>query len=190
MQRAIFIDKDGTLIPDIPYNVDPALITLSENCVEGLQKLQDSGFLLIIVSNQPGVALNYFSESALLCSFDKVRSLLSDQGITLEGIEYCPHHPQGTQLYYAKSCYCRKPLPGLLYRAAQRYGIDLSRSWMIGDILNDVEAGHRAGCKSILIINGNETEWKPGPFRIPCYVSTTINQAAEIITDTLKYYDQ
>ena len=179
--KAVFLDKDGTLIPDIPYNVEPDLITLEENAVEGLKRLQQDGYLLIIISNQSGVARGYFAEEQLQAVAQKLSALLAENGVTLNGFYYCPHHPEGTIDGFNVQCNCRKPQPGMLLKAAADHDIDLTHSWMIGDILNDVEAGNRAQCKTVLIDNGNETEWVAGEFREPTFTCKTINQAAEHI---------
>jgi D-glycero-D-manno-heptose 1,7-bisphosphate phosphatase len=181
MEPAIFIDKDGTLIHDIPYNVDPDLILLQDNCVEGLKTLCDSGYKLIVVTNQSGVACGFFTEEDLYTVEQKLRSLLEPFAIKLSGFYFCPHHEKGIVHEYAAACYCRKPMPGMLLHAADVNDIDLSNSWMIGDILNDVEAGNRAGCKTILIDNGNETEWLTGEFRTPTITCRNINEAADCI---------
>jgi D,D-heptose 1,7-bisphosphate phosphatase len=181
MEAAVFIDKDGTLIHDIPYNVDPDLIALQDNSIEGLKMLCDSGYKLIIISNQSGIARGYFSEEDLYAVEEKLRSLLKDSGIELTGFYFCPHHEKGIIDEYAVDCYCRKPMPGMLLHAADVNDIDLSNSWMIGDILNDVEAGNRAGCKTILIDNGNENEWLTGEFRTPAMTCHNINEAADCI---------
>ena len=184
MAKAVFLDKDGTLIPDIPYNVDPDLITLQPESIEGLQRLQEEGYLLIIISNQAGVARGYFTEDKLPAVEQRMAELLAAHALKLSGFYYCPHYPDGSIDGYNIDCQCRKPMPGMLLKAAKDHDIDLAGSWMIGDILNDVEAGNRAGCKTVLINNGNETEWIVGPFRTPTYVSTSINQAAEDILTT------
>lgn len=179
--KAVFLDKDGTLIDDVPYNVNPGLITLSKNCIDGLKLLQDAGYLLVIISNQAGVAYGYFEESALTIVEDKLKELLAEFGIKLSGFYYCPHHPQGKIKAYTKKCDCRKPEPGMLIKAAEELNISLSASWMIGDILNDVEAGNRAGCRTILIDNGNETEWIMNEYRTPGTKCRNINQAANYL---------
>jgi D-glycero-D-manno-heptose 1,7-bisphosphate phosphatase len=181
MAKAVFLDKDGTLIPDIPYNVNPDLITLQADAIEGLQRLQEEGFLFIIISNQAGVARGIFTEDALPMVEQRLAELMATHGLALSGFYYCPHYPEGKIAAYTQECDCRKPKPGMILKAAQEHDIDLSESWMIGDILNDVEAGNRAGCKTILINNGNETEWVAGPMRVPTYICISINQAAEDI---------
>jgi D-glycero-D-manno-heptose 1,7-bisphosphate phosphatase len=178
MNKAIFLDKDGTLIPDIPYNVDPQRITLSDDAVPGLISLQNEGYKLIVVSNQSGVARGYFTQDRLVAVADKISELFAQDGLKLDGFYYCPHHPEGMLHGYNIACNCRKPAAGMLLKAAAEHSIDLQRSWMIGDILNDVEAGNRAGCKTVLIDNGNETEWVDGTYRKPTFVCKTINHAA------------
>jgi D-glycero-D-manno-heptose 1,7-bisphosphate phosphatase len=181
MNKAIFLDKDGTLIPDIPYNIDPKKIILQDNAVPGLKKLQDDGFIFIIISNQSGVAREYFRENKLLAVVNKIQELFIINNLKLDGFYYCPHHPEGTSPGYNIDCSCRKPAPGLLLKAGTDHQINLKNSWMIGDILNDVEAGNRAGCKTVLIDNGNETEWLRGQYRNPDLTCKTINEAAEQI---------
>jgi D-glycero-D-manno-heptose 1,7-bisphosphate phosphatase len=149
--RAIFVDKDGTLIPDIPYNVNPDLIELAPGAATALRSLQQHGYRIIVISNQSGVARGLFKEEALSDVQQRLESLLTMAGIRLSGFYYCPHHPQAEKAAYRINCDCRKPKPGLLFHAAQVQQINLSQSWMIGDILSDSEAGNRAGCRTVLI---------------------------------------
>jgi histidinol-phosphate phosphatase family protein len=180
-RRAVFLDKDGTLIEDVPYNVDPARIRLAAGVAEGLPRLHVSGFRLIVISNQSGVARGLFTEEALAAVRDRLRQLLADLGVPLDGFLYCPHHPEGIVPRYAVACDCRKPGPGLILAAAREHGIALEQSWFIGDILDDVEAGRRAGCRTALIDNGNETEWKRSPLRWPDIVAGDMAEAARLI---------
>lgn len=188
MKKAIFIDKDGTLIADVPYNVDPALVRLDPYAPAALRALQVQGYLLLVVSNQPGVALGYFSEADLQQVYLTLCRQLRLQGVRLDGFYYCPHDAAGKQWPYAHACYCRKPLPGMLLGAAAEHGIDLAASWMIGDILHDVEAGNRAGCSTILLDNGHETEWVGGPYRTPLYTMPNLWEAANLILQPLKRF--
>lgn len=180
--KAVFLDKDGTLIEDVPYNVDPDRIQLTRGAVEGLQLLDASGYQLIVITNQSGVALGFFPALALVTVETRLRQLLADAGVPLAGFYYCPHHPAGIVREFAKNCSCRKPEPGLLLRAADKHGINLAQSWFIGDILNDVEAGRRAGCKTVLIDNGNETEWQMSQQRSPHHIVNDLTEAALVIT--------
>jgi histidinol-phosphate phosphatase family protein len=179
--QAVFLDKDGTLIEDVPYNVDPAQIRLEPGAIEGLRLLRDAGFRLIVVSNQPGVAHGFFAEAALAGVDKRLRELLTAGGVALDGFYHCPHHPKGSVADYARVCDCRKPQPGMLHRAARHHGIDLARSWIVGDILNDVEAGHRAGCRTVLLDNGHETEWLLSDLRRPDHVARDLAAAARLI---------
>jgi histidinol-phosphate phosphatase family protein len=179
--RAIFLDKDGTLIEDVPYNVDPALVSLTWHAGQGLQIFKQLGYALFIVSNQAGVAKGLFTEAALGPVEARLGELLAQYGVTLDGFYYCPHSPDGTVNRYAVPCTCRKPMPGMLYRAAYEHNIDLAHSWMIGDILNDVEAGRRAGCRTVLIDNGNETEWQLSALRTPHLTASDLYNAALLI---------
>lgn len=179
--RAVFLDKDGTLIVDVPFNVDPARIRLAPGAVEGLPALHAAGYRLAVISNQSGVARGLFPESALAAVEARLRELLAGLGVPLDGFYYCPHHPQGTVPGYAIACTCRKPAPGLIRAAARELGVDPARSWFVGDILDDVEAGRRAGCRAVLIANGNETEWRPGPGRRPHVVAADLADAARRI---------
>ncbi len=183
MNKAIFIDKDGTLIPDIPYNVDPEKITLQEGVVEGLKLLKAQGYIFIMISNQSGVARGFFEKEALTGVKNKIQVLLEKDEIRFQDFYWSFNHPQGTVKKYAVECNFRKPKPGMILQAAAEHQIDLQQSWMIGDILNDVEAGKRAGCQTVLIDNGNETEWVSGEYRKPDYKAKNFFQAAAFITD-------
>lgn len=179
--QAIFLDKDGTLVKDVPYNVDPLRIRLMDGAAEALPALHAAGYQIFIVSNQSGVAHGYFQRSALWAVEKRLREMLADLGVPLRGFYYCPHHPDGQLRPYAVVCECRKPQPGMLLRAAREHRLDLARSWMIGDILDDVEAGRRAGCKSILVDNGNETAWVAGAQREPHHRVKHLAAAAQTI---------
>jgi D-glycero-D-manno-heptose 1,7-bisphosphate phosphatase len=178
---AVFLDKDGTLLEDIPFNVDPSLMRLEDGAAEGLRSLHQAGFRLIVISNQSGVALGRFPESALAAVEAQLERLLRDAGAALAGFYYCPHHPEGTTIDFVQECHCRKPRPGLIIRAAWEHGIALDRSWFVGDILDDIEAGQRAGCCTILINNGHETKWLRSDWRWPDYMVPNLEEAARII---------
>jgi D,D-heptose 1,7-bisphosphate phosphatase len=179
--RAIFLDKDGTLLEDVPYNVDPGRMRLTAGAAEGLGRLHRLGYRLLVISNQSGVARGYFPEEALVAVEARLRELLDAVGVPLAGFYYCPHHPKGSVAAYAVACACRKPQPGLIRRAAAAHAIDLGQSWFIGDILDDVEAGRRAGCRTVLLETGHETEWLLSPERTPHYRAADLAEAARII---------
>jgi D,D-heptose 1,7-bisphosphate phosphatase len=185
LYKAVFLDKDGTLVKDVPYNADPALVEFETDVFEGLRTLQDDGYKLVIVSNQPGISRGLFTQTALDALIRYFEDQFTENGVLLAGFYYCPHTPATD----GPACDCRKPEPGLLLRAALDLQIDLSTSWMIGDILNDVEAGKHAGCQTVLIDNGNETEWIQGPYRTPDYITRYFLDATDYITTQTIFYD-
>jgi len=179
--KAIFLDKDGTLVDDLPYNVEPQRITLCSGAGPALRLLARLDYRLFVVTNQAGIAFGRLRETDMDTVYDRLQDLLRGEKLALDGFYYCPHHPDGGVAPYAADCHCRKPMPGLLLKAAHEHGIDLRSSWMIGDILHDVEAGNRAGCRTVLIDNGNETEWRLGPRRVPTRMAPDLYTAAVLI---------
>ncbi|TFW33612.1 D-glycero-alpha-D-manno-heptose-1,7-bisphosphate 7-phosphatase [Massilia horti] len=187
--KAIFLDKDGTLVENIPHNVEPRRIMLTTGAGAALRLLAKLDFRFFVVTNQSGIAYGYFGEDAMPPVSYRLGDLLFREGLFFEHFYYCPHHPDGTVARYAVQCHCRKPRPGMLLKAAQDYEIDLSASWMIGDILHDIEAGNRAGCRTVLIDNGNETEWHLGPRRIPTRIAPDLYSAAVLIASHTEHTD-
>ena len=162
---AVFIDKDGTLIESVPYNVDPALLRLRPGAAEALAALAKRGFALLVATNQSGLARGYYTRTEFARLQAALEKMLRDAaGVDLLDFLVCPHAPGPDG---GPSCLCRKPAPGLLLRAARRHGIDLTRSWMVGDSLDDVEAGHRAGCRTVLLDGGELPATDRKPLRQP-----------------------
>lgn len=180
-RHAVFLDKDGTLLDDVPYNVDPCLMRLAPGAFDALGVFAQMDVPIVVVSNQGGVALGKFSEAALVDVELRLHELVAAAGARLVAVRWCMHHPQGTVGRYRRVCDCRKPAPGMLERVAYELDLQLSGSWMVGDILDDIEAGHRAGCRAVLIHNGNETVWQRGPLRDPDAVAPNILEAARIV---------
>ena len=172
--RAVFLDKDGTLIDDVPFNVDPERIRLTNGAAPALRMLADDGYRLLVVSNQPGVALGYFGVAALADVQRRISQLVSPIGVVIDGWYWCTHGPDD-------GCACRKPAAGLLRRAARQHGLDLGSSWFIGDILDDVEAGRAVGCGTVLVDDGGETEWNLSAERRPDHIVPNLLSAAERI---------
>lgn len=181
-RKAVFLDKDGTLLQDVPYNVDPEQIRFTPKAPEGLRLLHDAGYQLIVITNQSGVARGYFPEIALVTVEQCLRERFAAIEVSLAGFYYCPHHPDGIVAPYAIECDCRKPQPGLLKQAADEQQLSLPRSWFIGDILHDIEAGRAAECRTILLDNGNETEWQLSSQRLPHHIVNNLWEAARVIT--------
>jgi D-glycero-D-manno-heptose 1,7-bisphosphate phosphatase len=181
LRKAVFVDKDGTLVENVPYNVDPALLRFESGALAALAALAAAGFSIAIVTNQSGLARGYFS----LHAFEALRHFLQrrlreEAGVDVLGVYFCPHAPDASGV---PTCTCRKPMPGLLYRAAAEHRLDMARSWMVGDTLDDVEAGRRAGCRSILYDSGGETVWRTAPLRLPNARVLSWDKVARTILD-------
>jgi D,D-heptose 1,7-bisphosphate phosphatase len=148
---AIFLDRDGTLIVDVPYNGDPNLVRVLPGVSAALRLLRSLGFRLIVVTNQSGVARGIIDESDIQNVHDRLNSLLMADGASVDAYYFCPHHPDGLVPDLARVCPYRKPQPGMLVRAANDWDIDLHRSWMIGDLASDWTAGRLARCQTLRI---------------------------------------
>ncbi len=146
----VFLDKDGTLIEDLPYNVDPRRIRFAPGARDGLRLLGAAGYRIVVVTNQSGVARGYFTEADLRRVEEHLAAELSALDASLDGFYFCPHLPDGIN-EYAIECDCRKPEPGLIRRAVAELGIDPAASWFVGDTWMDVLAGRRAGCRTIMV---------------------------------------
>lgn len=182
--KAVFIDMDGTLIENRPFDWGGDNFRMLPGSMEGLRLLHLAGYALVVVTNQGGIAHGWLTEEAITNVEITLRIHLAAAEIPLAGFYYCPHHPQGTVPRYRTHCACRKPKPGLLMQAARELRVDLEQSWMVGDILPDVEAGRWAGCHTVLLTNGNETEWEMTAMRWPDLVADTMLETAHMIMAT------
>ncbi|MBA3945688.1 MAG: HAD family hydrolase [Herpetosiphonaceae bacterium] len=180
VQRGVLLDRDGTLVYPRHYPSRPDELQLYPGLAPELRLLQLAGFRLVVVTNQGGLAHGLFSPTALDAMHAHLQAQLHGQGVTLDGIYYCPHHPAGSIPELAVECTCRKPQPGMLLRAAAELDLDLEQSWFVGDILDDIEAGRRASCRTLLVDLG--TESLPGTeLRTPHFVARTTVHALQII---------
>jgi len=153
MQRAVFLDRDGTINVEKDYLYRADEFEFIAGAEEAIRLLNAAGYLVVVVSNQSGVARGYYTEEDVETLHRHADSLLAAAGARVDAWLYCPHHPNGRGSY-ALSCRCRKPLPGMLLEAARRYAIDLQASVMIGDKMVDVQAGKAAGCRAVLVRTG------------------------------------
>lgn len=153
-QRAVFLDRDGTINEEVQYLSRVEDFRLIPGVPYALQRLKDAGFLLVVVTNQSGIGRGLYDEAALNAIHDKMHEELGVYGIAIDACYFCPHHPEHATGAYRIDCGCRKPLPGMLRQAAADLDIDLSRSYMIGDKLGDIEAGLNAGCASLMVMTG------------------------------------
>ncbi len=158
-QKAVFIDRDGTINRYVGFLKDIDEFELIDGVAEAIKKINESGYLAIVITNQPVIARGEVSITELNMIHNKMETLLGNKGAYIDAIYYCPHHPdkgfEGERIEYKIECDCRKPKPGMLLRAAKDYNIDLEKSWMIGDGINDVKAGKTAGCRTALIDDDN-----------------------------------
>lgn len=159
----VFLDKDGTLVEDVPYNPDPARVRLRPGAGPAVAALHAAGWRVAVVTNQSGVARGYFPEAALAGVEARVRELLTGFGVPLAGFFYCPHHSDGVVPGYAVACACRKPAPGLVLTAAARLGVDLGACWVVGDTPADVAAGRAAGCRTLRLGHAPTDVTPPSP---------------------------
>lgn len=153
MRPAVFLDRDGTLIAEVGYLGDPDGVALLSGVPDSLRRLREAGLALVVASNQAGVARGYFTEEDVLAVNRRLADILADEGLELDGWYYCTHHPD-----FGGPCDCRKPAPGMLTRAARDLGLDLGRSWIVGDHPSDAEAGRRAGARPIIVLSGHTRE--------------------------------
>lgn len=149
----------------------------------GLRLLRDAGFAFHVIGNRPDVARGQLEEDDLRILSVRLEELFEHDDLALTGSSFCPHDPHGVRRGYTVECLCRLPRPGLLLQAAHRYGFDIARSWLIGDTLDDVEAGVRAGCRTVLVDDGNEREWRLSEPRLPHHVAEGLGEAALLILE-------
>jgi D-glycero-D-manno-heptose 1,7-bisphosphate phosphatase len=154
LRPAVFLDRDGTVNVEVHYLSQPHQLELLPTVSETISTLNSLGIAVVVVTNQAGIARGYFPEHRLLAVHEHLQRMLVEQNAWLDGIYYCPHHPTAGLGNYRVVCDCRKPMPGMLTRAAEELGLDLSRSLMIGDRESDLQAGANAGCQTALVRTG------------------------------------
>jgi len=188
--KAIFLDRDNTLINDPGYINHPDQVKLLDGVAEALNELKALEYKLVVVTNQSAVARGIVTEKALGEIHDRLEELLAEQNASLDRIYYCPYHPDGVVPEFSKESDCRKPAPGMFRKAVAEMDLDLDQSWCIGDTRGDVEAGRQAGCKTILID-------KPSPHKSsstslsfekvkPDYKAINMKEAVNIIKKHLR----
>lgn len=157
MKRAVFLDRDGTINIEKDYLYQVRDFEFIPGAQEAIRLLNQAEILVVVVTNQSGVARGYYTEEDIESLHRHIAAELAHSGAHVDAWLYCPHHPEGRGSY-ALPCNCRKPLPGMLHDAAARYGIDLEKSAIIGDKRADIEAGQAAGCRTILVRTGYGTK--------------------------------
>jgi D-glycero-D-manno-heptose 1,7-bisphosphate phosphatase len=167
--RAVFLDRDGTINVEREYLHLPGEFTFIPGAPEAIELLKEAGFLVIVVTNQSGIARGYFDEAAVHRLHGYMDELLSRYGTSVDAYYLCPHHPLHGSDGYRRVCSCRKPLPGMLIEAAGDFSLDLAASYIVGDKLADVAAGLAAGCRPLLVRTGyGAEEFASLPPGVPC----------------------
>ncbi len=180
-RTGVFLDRDDTIIRDRIYLHDPDGIELLPRVCEAIRALNERNIPVIIVTNQSGIARGIFDEERLGEIHERLLGMLAACGARIDAIYYCPHHPEGTVAAYACSCTCRKPQSGMLFRAAQDFGLDLGSCYMIGDKAIDVETIHRVGGKGILLMTPGTDTADEGPD----YVARDLDDAVNWILEDI-----
>jgi D-glycero-D-manno-heptose 1,7-bisphosphate phosphatase len=185
----VFLDRDGTINEEVEYLRDVAQLKLIEGAAAAVQLLNAAGLKVVVITNQAAVARGYLTEDGLAGIHRALEDELRLQHAMLDGIYYCPHHPEGTGVY-RRECDCRKPQPGMLRRAAADLQLDLAQSFVVGDKLIDCEAGRRAGCRTVLVRTGYGREHEqtllnaprePNELRRPDFIADNLLEAARWI---------
>jgi D-glycero-D-manno-heptose 1,7-bisphosphate phosphatase len=184
--RAVFLDRDGTLNRDVGYPPSYEVIEFYPASFEAVRRLNQAGFLTVVVTNQSGIGRGLIAEAELRLIHDRMREDFAAQGATIHGFYYCPHHPYSLDPQYKADCVCRKPRPEMGLRAARDLDIDTARSYMIGDKVEDILFGQNIGARSVLVLTGYGRESR---IRLsdmdtkPAHIAETILEAVDWILD-------
>jgi D-glycero-D-manno-heptose 1,7-bisphosphate phosphatase len=186
---AVFFDRDGTLNEEVEFLTAPEQMRLIPGAGRAVRAVNENGFLALVISNQSGIARGLFTEADLIPIHAKFQQELAASGARIDRIYYCPHHPTAGIPPYRVDCDCRKPRPGMLHRAEEEMGVDLSRSYVVGDRIVDVLAGRNAGAKGILVLTGYGTS-SAGECReqgiVPDYIAPSVGEAVNFILNERK----
>ncbi len=183
---AVFLDRDGTIIENHGYLSDPDQVELMPGAAEAISRFSASGYLVVVVSNQSGVARGLFDEEDLSVVHARLEEVLEADGASLDGSYYCPYleGPEATEDAYRRDSELRKPKPGMLLQAARELNVDLSGSWMIGDSPCDIQAGTLAGCRTILIKpSGRDSDQADVP---ATHTATSLLEAVDVVERDMK----
>lgn len=179
MKPAVILDRDGTLIEEAGYLDRLERLVFYPYSVDAVRLLNQAGFVVVVVTNQSGIARGIVEERFVHEAHAHISARLAAGGARVDGYYYCPHHPDGARAEYRLTCDCRKPAPGLLHRAAKDLGLDLPRSFAVGDRWQDVEAGTAVGARGVLVRTGHgrRTEASPRPGVTPAAVVDNLIEA-------------
>jgi D-glycero-D-manno-heptose 1,7-bisphosphate phosphatase len=182
MKQAVFLDRDGVITQEPPHyahKIDQ--LKFIAGTADAIRLLNNNGFIVIIASNQAGIARGYYREEDATLFHQAMIQSLDKKGARIDAIYYCPHHPEAKVEKYRTVCDCRKPAPGMLKQAEKELNIDLTQSFMVGDKLSDIEAGKRVGCHTIMVKTGQGVQELKGT-DVECdYIADDLYHAAEHI---------
>jgi len=181
--KAIFLDRDGVIIEDKGYTHLVEDLVFLPNAIKGLKLLKTCGYDLFMVTNQGGIGLGKYTEDQFLKFTWVMLRELQEYGIDIRKVYYCPHRPDATLEKYKLDCSCRKPKNGMLIQAVKDFGIDVDRSWLIGDKDSDIVAGQTTGVKSILVLTGEGSKFVGKDNLAPDYICEDLLHAARVISD-------
>jgi D-glycero-D-manno-heptose 1,7-bisphosphate phosphatase len=181
-RRAVFLDRDGTIVEDVGYLTAPSQLKLLPDAVDGIRLLQDQ-FLIVIVTNQSAVARGLLDEDGLFQIHQALARVLQSQGVLLDAVYICPHHPSSGTPPYGRECRCRKPQPGMLLQAMKDFDIQPSLSFMIGDKGSDILAGRLAGVAATVLVPSPKTEAATTHRSVATYVASNLYEAARLVLD-------
>lgn len=183
-RAAVFLDRDGTLNEEVDFLTDPDELVLVPGAGAAVRALNDAGLAAVVVTNQSGIARGLLDEAGLARIHARLAELLAAQGARIDAWYFCPHHPDEGAPPYRGPCECRKPAPGMLVRAARELGLDLRRSWVVGDSLRDLEAGAALGVPGVLVATGKgereraKLAGRPGP---PPHLAADLAAAVRLV---------
>lgn len=182
MAQAVFLDRDGVITQEPPhYTHKLSQLELIPKSADAIRLLNENGFVVIVASNQSGIGRGYYREEDAILFNQAMKENLAKDSAYIDAIYYCPHHPEAEIERYRVDCNCRKPKPGMLLRAKEEMNIDLKQSFIVGDKLTDIEAGERAGCKTIMVRTGHGAEELKSN-QIECdYIADDLYEAVEHI---------
>ncbi len=187
MNRAVFLDRDGTVNVEVGYLNALDQLQLISGAGTAIRKLNEAGLKVVLVTNQSGVARGYFPESFVHRTHALLEKMLGEEGARLDGIYYCPHHPKAGNTRYTMECDCRKPRTGLIDQAARELALDVKNSYVVGDKWSDIELGQRAGTHTVLVRTGyahdDPENVRPSRVNEPDFTAHTILEAVDWIIE-------
>lgn len=186
---AVFLDRDGTVNEQMGYINHISRFHLLPNAAQAIRMLNEKNIPVVVVSNQSGLARGYFPVELLNAVHEKMNGLLAEEGASLDGVYYCPHHPEAKEEIHRLDCSCRKPKTGMLLQAAEELDLDLSKSFLVGDRWSDVKCAINAGCTPVLVLTGygrgDQLYIGPGQEVQPSFTAEDLLEAVEWILQSI-----